>query len=86
MSTTKIKVNRILINDIEPTNTKVVELSTSFTLSLCFCSCSMRLPYRMCLPGLSPIFDEHYITVEEHYEDCPNADPKRFICYKKDIK
>ena len=75
----KYKVNRILINGEEPTNTKVTSLTISFLLNQCFCSCSLRAPYRMCDPLLSPGFDEHYIWVEEHYPDCPNAINKRYI-------
>ena len=33
----------------------------------------------MAVPGLSGWSDRHWITVEEHYPDCPNADPARYI-------
>jgi hypothetical protein len=72
------KVNRILINGVEPTNTKVIEFSSNFTFDQCFCSCSLRHPYPYHLVGT------HWTTVEEHYPDCPNADPKRFVDIVRD--
>ena len=77
------RCGEIRINDEWPTHTKVTSLTCSFTLNQCFCSCSIRVPYRMVIPGLSGWSDRHWITVEEHYEDCPNADPERFIGYVK---
>lgn len=69
----------VSIDGVRPTNTEVKSLKCSFNLNQCFCSCSLKTPYSMVVPGLSGWSDRHWITVEEHYPDCPNADPARYI-------
>ena len=69
------KVGRILINGVEPTNTKVTNITSYFNLIQCFCSCSIMYLYDYTLPN------GRVIEVEEHYDDCPNADPERFVKY-----
>lgn len=71
----KFGVNAIEINGVQPTNTKVTNINVEFNLQQCFCSCSLKLPYMYNLIG------NHWIEVEEHYDDCPNADPAKFIKY-----
>lgn len=65
-------INEVRINDI-PINVKVTKIKTNMILSQCFCSCSIRCAYDYHLVG------NHWITVEEHYPDCPNADPERLV-------
>ena len=65
----------VKINGCRPTNTDVKSVKTNFNLTQCFCSCSLRCAYPHHLIG------NHWIEVEEHYDDCPNADPDRFVRY-----
>jgi len=74
----KCGCNRIEIDGVEPTNTKLTDLSMTIDLNQGFCNCSLRLPYQHHLVG------NHWIEVEEHYDDCPHADPDRFISYLQD--
>ncbi len=70
------KVSRILINGIEPTNTKVTKLSASFNLQQTFCSCPEPVTVVKIMPGYC---EYCYLPVTCHYDYCSGGEGKTKI-------
>ena len=68
------KISRILINGIEPTNTKVTSFTTNFVLKQCFCSCPQPITS---VHEISGPCDRCWTKTECHYDFCSGGEDKR---------
>ena len=70
------KVNRILINGVEPTNTIVTKFTSTFQLQQTFCSCPQPVDKVKELPGPCDYCWTHVVC---HYDYCSGGEDRRKV-------